>query len=1649
MGKILITGIDKKKLNLLLAQCLEERLISNYEEIRHVKKHMEAHNLLSKDAGPNKAIIIGAQSLQECSKIEQTITAINNRHVQQVYKYQRGNKWIVEILFDQPRNNANFRTNWMYSKKTGDIPEHHNIYTYKTGYNKLKYVQREHRIMEKLAHKLKQITCNMKLPITDQIEINSHINKLLPSITKPGNDKTPESAFNFMHIYNILKAKGNTKTTTTRIVNEPSTEYLTVMSHNIGGRAQDKLQPFTPLWTDIQLKQPHVIIIQETQKKRNMTLQITTRTHALQGYKLIHTEKAALLDFNKGRPSGGTLIYLHHSVANMHNWRIDYSDHYITAFTLTNKTDTNKTYKLINYYLNTTYPKHGHKRYLTNWFNNLQTAYETNKHPNTILGGDINTSTDPTHDLNNERKQRRKFLEIFLKQNKLQDLNTKLAKDQNTFLSNKGCSITDLYLTEAVNMPHWIGLEITDLAGYDISLNSARHATLTATSTIPIQTKEKNIQVAYAINYNIADYRCFNSLWHSKGSKAFKILLKIINKKVTHPQIRTRDKETLLSQAQLLFFGIIHILAIRACGLRKITNKENNTLYNSQALASLRQNYFEATSTTETNNKDRKQKLQQQLAEAINKEKKEKWNKTLQRAQNQSMTQVYQNYAKAKLQHKIQVEEKLVGITGELRPAAQAYQEYCETTLFKKPDNLIHLPQIENPKTENKSTEQIITLENINKTIEDLKPGKSPGISGIPINLYKYSEDLLRTNILDWFRLLQKTEIIPLTLKLDIKNPHPKYGPEADQKTKQDTVNHRPITLQNNLYKILDGNIKIAAEEHNKLYNIIQPEQGGFKREEGTIEHMFVLQNIYHKNNKIYAAFLDLRKAYDSVWREALFMKLEQDTGLPTNLIKLIKAMYNKTTSTVKANKLLSKCFKTTRGLQQGALSSPILFNFFINDLIIDLKKTNIGLAIGDRLINCLLFADDVLICAPTENALQELLDICSNWANKWNFTFNHSKSQLVSSTGNIKPKTLQNRIIKQAPGNCYKYLGFPVTATGIDVEAYLLKRRKAFYMNYTIMKHYARQKALNLQHRVNIYKGVVRSQYDYGLALLDLTTQETTKLEKDQQRALQGLLNLPTNTAYHTTLALSGIPSMAYRLDQSKITFMAKLTKKWGNSISREVYEQLTKRPGISVKHMQRSQPLAVLKKSINKYHLSGLIKQQNNWPLEKFKKFLKKDMLHKELMSYNHYLTKQHRRRNKIPNGWVQTPLWHIDQALLKTTLETFGNLNFKTTNTYIPTSYFNGKDNMLSGLAYCDNNPDWFVRQTCPHCNTRGVTFKGQHDLATCPQLNSLRLAIKTSLTIEIRYFSKKYKQHNILTEKLDWTKAKKPKWFMNLLLGNMINHNLKPYQINELRKMFHSHLYLLSNSKAIAKEANKIEDYTHINEDNTNLWIHTQDLKRGKIIVRNRTPTGIKLINIRHKILNLEITKLENYNIGLGAASTRTAQQKIMAQKYTDKIIAQIKTNAIVTDGSIHQKEEKGGIGIVHFSPEKKIMFNQYHLRIDTDDAQVAELAGLLRSVQICEEIQEDITILCDCKTAINYIKHTFTPPFKYANLVQQIQETLWKIRNKSKQKINLVWIPGHTDNTWNDAADALAKKAANNWTRKGNQASPEFTMNSDN
>lgn len=114
----------------------------------------------------------------------------------------------------------------------------------------------------------------------------------------------------------------------------------------------------------------------------------------------------------------------------------------------------------------------------------------------------------------------------------------------------------------------------------------------------------------------------------------------------------------------------------------------------------------------------------------------------------------------------------------------------------------------------------------------------------------------------------------------------------------------------------------------------VSQEQGGFRKGKGCVHKIFAIKMIVEeylgKGRKLYAAFMDLEKAYDRVDREALWNVL-RIYGVGGQLLEGIKTFYRGASACVRMDGEPSESFEIGVGVRQGCVMSPWLFTVFMD----------------------------------------------------------------------------------------------------------------------------------------------------------------------------------------------------------------------------------------------------------------------------------------------------------------------------------------------------------------------------------------------------------------------------------------------------------------------------------------------------------------------------------------------------------------------------------------------------------------------------------------------------------------------------------------------------------------------------------------------
>ncbi len=110
----------------------------------------------------------------------------------------------------------------------------------------------------------------------------------------------------------------------------------------------------------------------------------------------------------------------------------------------------------------------------------------------------------------------------------------------------------------------------------------------------------------------------------------------------------------------------------------------------------------------------------------------------------------------------------------------------------------------------------------------------------------------------------------------------------------------------------------------------VSEEQGGFRKGRGYVDQIFAMKMLVEeylgKDKKLYAAFMDLEKAYDGVDREVLWSVLKI-CGVGGQLLKGTQTSYTEANSCVRVGWEFSESFVVEMGVRQGCVMSPWLFN--------------------------------------------------------------------------------------------------------------------------------------------------------------------------------------------------------------------------------------------------------------------------------------------------------------------------------------------------------------------------------------------------------------------------------------------------------------------------------------------------------------------------------------------------------------------------------------------------------------------------------------------------------------------------------------------------------------------------------------------------
>jgi hypothetical protein len=454
-----------------------------------------------------------------------------------------------------------------------------------------------------------------------------------------------------------------------------------------------------------------------------------------------------------------------------------------------------------------------------------------------------------------------------------------------------------------------------------------------------------------------------------------------------------------------------------------------------------------------------------------------------------------------------------------------------------------------------------ITDEEVFKAIRKLKMGKAPGVDGILSSVIKAAADAVGTSTLKKGNSVVEALTLLFNYVFDKEEWPERWGsgivfPLYKQDSRLEPGNYRPITLLSVIGKLFGSVIENRLSGWSEATGAIADEQGGFRRNRGTPDQLFLLREIIDDRHKrglpTLVTYIDARKAYDTVWREGNYVKLF-DMGVQGKMWRQIQAMNKDLRSKVRLPFGETEWYDVKRGVAQGAVESPWLYSSFVNGMADELRRLGLGVMIGGVRVPLLMYADDIVMLAGSVQELHQMNKVATEYAFKNRFRHNGDKSAVMvfGATKALKQRvgqqiwTLSGELVEVKQS--YKYLGVDVLTKVADWRVHFARTtRKARNRSNDLLWMCRRDKGIRPRSAMTLWKAQIRPILEYAAELWagEVSKELITKVEKIQTDFAKAVLGLTGQRAVSGDFVRSelGLDTIAARAEKLRLGYWRRL---------------------------------------------------------------------------------------------------------------------------------------------------------------------------------------------------------------------------------------------------------------------------------------------------------------------------------------------------------------------------------------------------------------------------------------------------------------------------------------------------------------------------
>ena len=427
----------------------------------------------------------------------------------------------------------------------------------------------------------------------------------------------------------------------------------------------------------------------------------------------------------------------------------------------------------------------------------------------------------------------------------------------------------------------------------------------------------------------------------------------------------------------------------------------------------------------------------------------------------------------------------------------------------------------------------LMSQQSVKEALSLLDPKKATGCDGITSEFLKMNAEQLAPSLSSLYNSCITQGKWPSEWKKGEWAPvHKKADKDLDE-------NYRPITVLNAVDKVFEKELRKQVTD--SLDSKLSPCLTAYKKHNSTETTLLRLiedwKLAFDKGEITAILSTDMSKAFDSMVPSLLLKKLES-YGLSKGSLRLIASYFEERQNRVKLGSIRSEWKETTRGCPQGSAFGPMMWNFFQNDLVFNIKHCQIS-----------MYADDHQIYYSGENGnevelrLNQDIKMASKWYKENHLKANKDKYQAIvlqnKKKSNVEIKVMADECNEAEQTRCLKLLGVEVDDE-LTFSTHIGNLCKRVSQRIGVISRFRNIMPTNA--KLTIYKTAVLSHLTYCSTVWHFCkVADKRKIERLQEKALR-VVYCDKSTPYAQLLIKANLPSLENRRLQDIAILMYKV---------------------------------------------------------------------------------------------------------------------------------------------------------------------------------------------------------------------------------------------------------------------------------------------------------------------------------------------------------------------------------------------------------------------------------------------------------------------------------------------------------------------------